>query len=114
MLTAIKVLFSPIKRRVLLSFFFSLFFQCFPTEFSKSRSMQLKIHRVGRPPGVLFSLSLSTLVPALSIVPKQALPTPISEKKLFGTPLTFVTYNLVNKVSHVVFMVNSVFNMCYS
>lgn len=76
--------------------------------------MQLKIHRVGRPQGVLFSLSLSTLVPTLSIVPKQALPTPISEKKLFGKPLTFVTYNLVNKVSHVVFMVNSVFNMCYS
>ena len=76
--------------------------------------MQLKIHRVGRPQGVLFSLSLSTLVPALSIVPKQVLPTPISEKKLFGTPLTFVTYNLVNKVSHVVFMVISVFNMCCS
>lgn len=76
--------------------------------------MQLKIHRVGRPQGVLFSLFLSTLVPALSVVPKQALPTPISEKKLFGTPLTFVTYNLVNKMSYVVFMVISVFNMCYS
>ena len=117
MVTAIKILhfnYLVPYRGEFYFLFFPLFFQCFPTKFSKSRSMQLKIDRVGRPKGVLLSLSLSTLVPALSIVPKQALPTPISEKKLFGTPLTFVTYNLVNKMSYVVFMVISVFNMCYS
>ena len=82
--------------------------------------LEVKVNAIKDTPGwpaprcSLFFIPTSTLVPALSIVPKQALPTPISEKKLFGTPLIFVTYNLVNKVSHVVFMVISVFNMSCS
>ena len=108
-------LFSPIYRGFLLSFFFFFVFSVL-----SDKVLEVKVNAIKETPGwpvprcSLFFLPISTLVPALSVVPKQALPTPISEKKLFGTPLTFVTYNLVNKVSHVVFMVISVFNMCYS
>ena len=55
--------------------------------------LEVKVNAIKDTPGwpaprcSLFFIPTSTLVPALSIVPKQALPTPISEKKLFGTPL---------------------------
>ena len=82
MLTAIKILhFNYLvayrSRRVLLSFFFFFFFV-----FSvlSDKVFEVKVNTIKDTPGwlaqrFLFSFSLSTLVPALSVVPKQALPT---------------------------------------
>lgn len=114
MLTAIKILHFNYLVPYRGEFYF-LFFSVL-----SDKVLEVKVNAIKDTPGwpaprcSLFFIPISTLIPALSVVPKQALPTPISEKKLFGTPLTFVTYNLVNKVSHVVFMVISVFNMCCS
>ena len=80
MLTAIKILhFNYLvayrSRRVLLSFFFFFVFSVL-----SDKVFEVKVNTIKDTPGwlaqrFLFSFSLSTLVPALSVVPKQALPT---------------------------------------